>query len=254
MQLLGLCPVPLRSPAARTTIGDVTDEGAARKKLGEGLGYSVRDLPSQGRLTEAARKIKRWVGDLLFERDIETSARQVELDHFHRERTYYGASDWLDLPRVLRKCELGPADVLVDFGSGKGRVLYQAAHHPFARVIGLEISAKLNEVARENIERKRHELRCQNIELVTADAATFVIPDDMTFAYFYHPFSDQTFDTVIENIVESLDRNPRRVTIIYQCPLMEDSIMRTGRFELVRTLKGRRNNPRRIAVYVHEPG
>jgi hypothetical protein len=230
----------------------VTDEGLARK-LREELGYSVRDLPDQGRLTGAARRVTRWVGDLVFERGIETSGRQVELDHFHRERTYYGASGWLDLPRTLRRCEVGPADVFVDFGSGKGRILYQAARHPFARVIGVEISANLNEVARANIDRKRRELKCQNVELVTVDATAFEIPDDMTFAYFYHPFSDETFNAVIENIVGSLDRNPRRVTIIYQCPLMEDCIIRTGRFELVRTLKRRRKNPRRIAVYVHEP-
>jgi hypothetical protein len=231
----------------------VTDEGAARKKLNEGLGYSVRDLPDQGRLTDAARGIKRWVGDLFFERGLDTSGRQVELDHFHRERTYYSASDWLDLPRALRKCDVGPADVFVDFGSGKGRILYQAARHPFARVIGVEISAKLNEVARANIEQKRGELKCQHIELVTVDATAFDIPDDMTFAYFYHPFNDQSFSAVIKNIVGSLDRNPRRVTIIYQCPLMEDCIIGTGRFKLIRTLKRRRKNPRRIAIYVNEP-
>jgi hypothetical protein len=231
----------------------VTDEGLARERLREGLGYSVRKLPDQGRLAEAARGIKRWIGDLLFEHGLETSGRQVELDHFHQERTYYGASDWLDLPRALRKCHLGPEDVFVDFGSGKGRVLYQAARHPFARVIGVEVSAKLNEVARANIERKRAEFKCQNIELVTVDATAFEIPDDMTFAYFYHPFSDHTFNAVIDNIVRSLDRNSRRVTIIYQCPLMEASIIGTGRFRLVRTLKRSRKNPRRIAVYVSDP-
>ena len=232
----------------------MTDEGLTTEKLREGLGHSVRDLPDQGRLTHVVRGIKRWVGDLFFERGIETSGRQVELDHFHRERTYYGASDWLDLPRALRKCDVGPGDVFVDFGSGKGRILYQAARHPFTRVIGVEISAKLNEVARANIERKRPELRCQTIELVTVDATAFEVPDDMTIAYFYHPFSDQTFNAVIDNIVRSLDRNPRRVTIIYQCPLMEGSIIGTGRFKLVGTLKHRRKNPRRIAVYVNEPG
>ncbi len=231
----------------------MTDDDSATAKYRERLGHSVRDLPDQGRFSYAARGIKQWVGDLFFERGIETTRRQVELEHFHQERTHYGASDWLDLPRALRKCDIGPGDVFVDFGSGKGRILYQAARHPFARVIGVEISAKLNEVARANIERKRPGLKCQNVDLMTVDATAFEIPDDMTFAYFYHPFSDRTFNAVIDNIVRSLDRNPRRVTIIYQCPLMEDSIIRTGRFKLVGTLKRRRKNPRRIAIYVNEP-
>src|ERR1700680_3118745 len=41
-------------------------------------------------------------------------------------------------------------DVFVDYGSGMGRVLLMAARYPFRRVIGVEISAVLNEIARKN--------------------------------------------------------------------------------------------------------
>jgi hypothetical protein len=231
----------------------VSEESAARKRLREALYYPLKDARSQGRVSYAARQIRRYVANLFFERGIETAGSQVELDHFNRERTPYGPSDWLDLRRALPKRDVGPKDVFVDFGSGKGRIVYQAARYPFARVIGVEISAKLNQVAQANIDRNTQKLTCQNVELVTVDAAAFVIPDDVTVAYFYHPFTDQTFRIVIDNIVESIDHNPRRVKLIYQWPLMESYILETGRFKLARTLKHGRRNLRRIAVYVHEP-
>src|SRR5579864_6881023 len=41
----------------------------------------------------------------------------------------------------LEHVDISPAnDVLVDYGSGKGRVLVLAAHYPFRRVIGVEVA------------------------------------------------------------------------------------------------------------------
>jgi precorrin-6B methylase 2 len=195
----------------------------------------------------------RRLANTVLDRAMDTSEYAVELDHFHPERTWYLPSDWRDMRRALRGIEVGPTDVFVDFGSGKGRMLYQAARYPFGRVIGVEISDRLTEIARENIEKNRHKLRCQRIELVTADAVDFAIPDDMTVAYFYHPFSGDTFKNVIDHVVRSLDRRPRRLTIIYQIPLMEEHLLSTGRFEVLRTVKYRPDDPRRMTVYQSRP-
>jgi hypothetical protein len=58
------------------------------------------------------------------------------LDAPHRGN--YEAGGWLDLVRVLRPGEVGPDDVFLDFGSGKGRILLVAARYCFARIIGVE--------------------------------------------------------------------------------------------------------------------
>jgi Histone methylation protein DOT1 len=47
------------------------------------------------------------------------------------ERMLYAPSSWLFLPRALRSLDVDSDDVFVDFGSGKGRVVFQAARHPF---------------------------------------------------------------------------------------------------------------------------
>jgi tRNA A58 N-methylase Trm61 len=135
-------------------------------------------------------------------------------------------------------------------------VLLQAARYPFGRVIGVEISEELNRTARANLDRKKGRLACRNIELVTADAAEYEVPDDATVGYLFYPFTGETFDKVIRNILSSLDRNPRRFTLVYACPELEERILQTGRFKLARQVPGGRRDHigRRVNVYVSERG
>jgi hypothetical protein len=221
------------------------------KKLQESLFATLEDLPKSSRLSRIRVRSARWLGNRIFERGVDTAEPEVELDHFHPDRTHYLPSGWRDLRRALPRGAVGPTDVFADFGSGKGRIVYEAAKYPFARVIGVEISAKLNEVARRNIERNRHKLVCRDVELVTSDAADFEVPDDLTIVYLYHPFGGETFEKVMGNIIRSLNRNPRRLTLIYQLPLNEDRILATGRFELIGTPV--RRPERRIAIYATTP-
>jgi SAM-dependent methyltransferase len=200
-------------------------------------------------------KAGKWVRDLVFERGLDTSATAIEPDHLHPDRLWYQPSGWNFLPSILRRHEVRPTDVFVDFGSGKGRVLYQAAQYPFARVIGVEISEALNEIARRNLESCGDRLACRSFEVVTADATDFEIPDDMTYAYFFYPFIGDTFQRVIANIVASLDRNPRRLRIIYAVPELESIIVETGRFRrtMTRRIRDTGGSPHRITVYESLP-
>lgn len=189
------------------------------------------------RITRLRWRISKRVGNLLFERDLETAGHSSSVEHFHPDRVWYQASGWSYLRRALPRKEVEQGDVFIDFGSGKGRVVYQAARYPFARVIGVEIAPELAEIARHNLQRNRHKLVCQNVEIITADVTTFKIPDDMTVAYFYYPFVGDTFQRVIDNIIASLDRRPRRVRLVYALPTMEPYILGTGRFQLRRSVR-----------------
>jgi SAM-dependent methyltransferase len=149
------------------------------------------------------------------------------------DRYRYVPSGRSVIPRLLRKLKAGPDDVFIDVGSGKGRAVFQAARSPLKRVIGLELADELNEVARYNVEHNRDRLKCQDVELITGDAVEYTFPDDLTIAYFYHPFSGTTFERVIDNLIASLDRNPRELHLVYGYPMMADYIRQTGRFEQV---------------------
>jgi protein-L-isoaspartate O-methyltransferase len=202
------------------------------------------------------RKTAKALGRLSFERGTPfDTAQMIELQQLgvdKPERTRYEPSRWLYLHRAFRTVEVRDEDVFIDFGSGMGRVVAQAAsRYPFKRVIGLEVASDLTDMARANVDRLKDGLRCQNVELVTADALTYPIPDDVTIAYFHNPFVGDTFRTVIDKLVESLERNPRSMTVVYVNPVEDQVVRETGRFRLVHCSKGLRRDVKSRWIYIY---
>jgi SAM-dependent methyltransferase len=146
----------------------------------------------------------------------------------------YKASSWLVLAEIFRRLEVGEDDVFVDIGSGMGRAVLMAARRPFRRVIGVEQSPRLNQVAQGIVDRNRHRLACQHIELVTVDTLEWEIPDDLTVVYLYCPFPEQTFSKLVERLVASIERSPRPLRLIYYFSTVEDrdDLRATGQAEM----------------------
>ena len=146
----------------------------------------------------------------------------IQLDELKLEdpdRRYYSPANYHAFTAVLSRLNIQPErDVFLDFGSGLGRAVILAALHPFRRVIGVEISAELNQVAEENVCRALRRLRCRSVELITADAATYRIPPDVTVIFLYNPFCGLVLKNVLRNIRESLSEKPREVRLICQVP------------------------------------
>ena len=174
----------------------------------------------------------------LLDRGLHTSDLAVDPEHAHGDRVLYMPSAWHVVPRALSYLGVSDHDTFVDFGCGKGRVVHQAARRPFRRVIGVEISPVLAEIARNGLAARRHQHRCGSVEIVVSDVTQFRIPDDLTIGYFFHPFSGETFDTVLRDIVDSIDRHPRRVRLIYVDPIQGAQILATERFRLIRWQRG----------------
>lgn len=141
----------------------------------------------------------------------------------------YAPVPYRSFQRVLRQIEIQPdIDVFVDYGAGKGRAVVLAARHPFRRVLGVEVVPELAEEARKNLARAqpRSSERAGNrsgrlagggvpVEIVTADAAEYGVPDDATILHFFDPFAGRTLERLIGLLEASLLRSPRRLTILY---------------------------------------
>jgi predicted RNA methylase len=100
-------------------------------------------------------------------------------------------------------------------------------------VIGVEISPALAEIARRNLAARRHRHRCKSVEVVVSDVVDYPAPDDLTVAYLYHPVANETFNAVMKSIIDSIDRKPRRVRLIYNLPIQKSNVLATKRFRLL---------------------
>jgi SAM-dependent methyltransferase len=175
------------------------------------------------------------VGELLYERrfGLDTSGHRVGPE-YDDENLRYEPMGWRTLWRWLDPAEVGPEDVLLDAGCGKGRVVFQAARrYPLRRIVGFDISPELIEIARGNVERNRRRLRCRDIELVVADAREWMIPDDVTIVVLYNSFVGEVLDGFLRQLIASVDRRPRDVRLIYLNATRQTAVEATGRFRLV---------------------
>ncbi|WP_308169572.1 class I SAM-dependent methyltransferase [Acrocarpospora catenulata] len=203
--------------------------------VGEGVGVGG------GLLATNIRRTRQTVSRLIFDRryGVET-AEFADLEQFglaHAERVYYSPANWGTLRRTLPAHEVTPQDVFLDLGSGKARMVLEAAsRYPFRRAIGVELSSELTEVARQNLRSTRLRIRAGEVELVQSDVLDYRIPDDVTVVFLNNPFRGEVFATAMRNLIASVDRNPRPVTLVYFNPVEEPFLLSTGRIRHLRTV------------------
>ena len=90
---------------------------------------------------------------------------------------------------------------------------------------------------------------------VVADSLEWEIPDEVTVAFVYNPFVGDLFERLVERLLASVDRRPRRLRIVYRNPVEHERLMATGRFRVVRRVRGWRPTPdwsRSNSTYVYE--
>jgi hypothetical protein len=93
-----------------------------------------------------------------------------------------------------------------------------AAELPFRRVIGVEFSRELHEVALANVERVRHRgvpPRADRIASLWLDAAQFEFPLEPLVVHLYNPFFGPVLDSVLRNVVRSVQAVPRDVLLCF---------------------------------------
>lgn len=204
----------------------------------------MRALPTTapGQLATRARRIlgRARVGlmDLQqrrFERrlGVSTSGLVHPEEDLSSERVFYEGSQWRPVHRALAALRPGPSDVLVDLGSGKGQVLLVAARLPFGRVVGVERDPELHRTAVANLTRARSRLRCRDVRPVCADAVDHELPDDTSVVFLYCPFLGDVFRAAMERVLESYDRRPRALHLVYDYPWEHDWLLSTGRVQVV---------------------
>jgi SAM-dependent methyltransferase len=178
-------------------------------------------------------KLRQWASEAIDRRlGIETIDESVArslgigVDDFRNRQRALG---WSGTWRMLRHLAPTSNDTFLDIGCGVGRVVCGAAQYGFRRVIGIDIDARMTELAAQNARQLRHR-RCP-VEVINTDATAFTIPDDVTIVFLYNPFQGATLATVMRRLIESADRAPRAVRVAYANPQDHDLFVTLGRFE-----------------------
>lgn len=163
--------------------------------------------------------------------NIHTGGEQMGFNasmHEHRfEVTPYA---WLEV--LFREHPLEGPGRLVDFGSGKGRLNFYAHHLFGVPSVGVEVDPSLHEAALRNLRRFNGKAPLDFFHGYAQDYA--VQPADRWF-YFFNPFSDPVFMTVIDRIMKSVAEHPREVEVLLFYPSVEytDFLERRTAFELI---------------------
>ena len=145
---------------------------------------------------------------------------------------------------LMTDFEFPYGSVFVDVGCGKGKVLIMAMGYPFKRVVGIEFSSRLSDIAKENVERYCGKKSLNNIAVIHhRDVVDYDIEPDENIFYLYNPFNERVMKRFIENIVKSQKQDPRPIWLVYynpyfvvsrtdcECPISageEDGISRQG--------------------------
>jgi SAM-dependent methyltransferase len=81
------------------------------------------------------------------------------------------------------------SSTFVDIGAGMGRALLLAAEYPFRQVVGVELSAGLFEVARENLARANaRQRKCNDVRVDRSDARLWEYPPGDLVVFLFNPF------------------------------------------------------------------
>jgi hypothetical protein len=148
-----------------------------------------------------------------------------------RHATDYFPSSYLILREVFAHSLVNVRDaVLVDYGCGLGRTLLFASTLTFKKIIGVELSPMLCAAATKNLEQyyiRQHKTQPE-WRVVNVDARRFDIPDDTNIFYFFNPFDTVVLAEVIDMIIESVRRTPRKCLVVYANPIHETLMLSHG--------------------------
>jgi SAM-dependent methyltransferase len=121
-----------------------------------------------------------------------------------------------------------PGDVFLDIGCGKGRAMAVAAYHGFKKITGIDISEKFCAETRKNLEPLRELFPGVSFHVLLQDAFYYEIPTDVSVIFIFNPFDEVIMSGVVKNILESQEKNPRPLWIIYINPLYENLFIENG--------------------------
>lgn len=150
------------------------------------------------------------------------------------------------------RVELEKDDVFVDFGCGKGRVVFYVNHRFHISATGIEMNERYIQEAYQNkiYYSMEHHLYKAPVNFICAKAEHYKIQSTDTIFFFFNPFSIRVFRKVVNNILKSQQSNPRKMYMMLYYPSFEyiQFLRSETHFEVVKDVLV----PNALAYNIHE--
>ena len=131
----------------------------------------------------------------------------------------YEATSYFFLERLFSVFPFDKNDHMVDFGCGKGRVLFMASQFSCRHVTGYENNDKRFGILQKNVKQYQEKHGTGTFfDIFKENAQSAVIDDTANKFFFFEPFHLKIYAQVMQNIIKSLKRNKRDVTILLYLP------------------------------------
>ena len=130
----------------------------------------------------------------------------------------YEPTPYKVLERLANSGLIGKKDVVLDYGSGKGRVDFFISYQTKAKTIGVEYDERIFQGALEN---QKTAISGARTEFVLVRAEEYEVSPEVNRYYFFNPFSVELLRKVMARIIESYYEKPREVFLFFYYPSEE---------------------------------
>lgn len=154
------------------------------------------------------------------EREMDRRLKIRTLGREEEPSVHYASYEPTPYPVLRRLADSGYVrrkDHLLDYGCGKGRVLFFMASAIGCRATGIDRSPKLIEKAREN---RRTSGLGDRVALECCPAEKYPISNENVF-FFFNPFSETIFAAVLRRIADRSAESGRPLTVLCYYPSEE---------------------------------
>ena len=127
----------------------------------------------------------------------------------------YEPTPYAVLERLANSGLITKKDVLLDYGSGKGRVEFFLSWQIRCKTIGIEYDERLYERAVSNMDSAPSAGRAQ---FVLQNAERYAVPVEINRCFFFNPFSVEVLQKVMARILESWYEDPREIMLFFYYP------------------------------------
>lgn len=136
--------------------------------------------------------------------------------------------------KLMQSLSLPKNCVFVDIGCGKGRIMLLAAKYGFSHVVGLEISSRLSEVARNNlIAFHRHHPDLSPTTVICENVLNHRLEGNEGVFFLFWPFDRSVTISFLDAVRDSVEKFPRDVWLVFNEFQFSDLLINDDHFKRV---------------------